>query len=77
MKLLVKNPRLSLLTFALFGQFNWKSKYYIYELRHGDESINPDIQKQIHKDTFHHTYKLWYFIDEVTDEQGPFAYQLV
>ena len=76
MKLLVKNPRLSRLTLALFGQFNRKSKYYIYELRHGDESINPDIQKQIHKDTFHHTYKFWYFIDEVTDEQGPFAYSL-
>jgi hypothetical protein len=73
---LVKKSRLSKLTLALFGLFSRSSKYSIYELRHGDEASNPDIQKQLHKDTFHHTYKLWYFVDEVTYEQGPFAYSV-
>lgn len=70
----IKNSRLSRLTRALFGLTNRQSKYHIYELRHGDETKNPDIQKQIHKDTFHHTYKLWYFVEAVGQEQGPFAY---
>ncbi len=74
MNCFVRNPKLSRLTLALFGLLNRSSKYYIYELRHGDESTNPDIQKQIHKDTFHHTYKLWYFVDDVTEEEGLFYY---
>jgi hypothetical protein len=76
MAFLLKNPRLSRLTLALFGLINRPEKYFIYELRHGDESRNPDIQKRLHKDTFHPTYKLWYFLDEVTDASGPFAYAL-
>ncbi|MCF7987965.1 MAG: phytanoyl-CoA dioxygenase family protein [Methylovulum sp.] len=75
-RFLTKNPRLSRLTLALFGLRNRPTKYFTYELRHGDESTNPDIQKQVHKDTFFHTYKLWYFVDAVTDDQGPFAYSL-
>lgn len=75
-RLLIKNPRLSRLTLALFGLCNRPEKYFTYELRHGDEAINPDIQKQVHKDTFFHTYKLWYFVEAVTDDQGPFAYSL-
>jgi hypothetical protein len=73
-KRFLKHPQLNRLSLALFGMFNHRKKYHIYELIHGDESINPDIQKQTHKDTFHHTYKLWYFVDDVTAENGPFEY---
>lgn len=75
-RFLLSNPRLARLTLALFGLFNRPAKYAIYELRHGDENANPDIQKQTHKDTFHHTFKLWYFVEDVDAQQGPFAYSL-
>jgi hypothetical protein len=46
----------------------------IYENIHGDESTNHDVQKDIHRDTFHHTYKLWFYLDDVHEEHGPFQY---
>lgn len=34
----------------------------------------PDPQKNMHKDTFHPTVKAWLYIDDVTEENGPFIY---
>jgi ectoine hydroxylase-related dioxygenase (phytanoyl-CoA dioxygenase family) len=59
------------LCLALFGMRNRLRKHSMYELVHGDEAINPDAQRQLHKDTFHHTFKAWYYLDDVTAEQGP------
>lgn len=58
------------LCLALFGMCNRLGKHHMYELVHGDEAINPDVQRQLHKDTFHHTFKAWYYLDDVTAEHG-------
>ncbi len=49
-------------------------RFFIYQTVHGEERANPDIQKQIHRDTFHSTIKLWLFLDDVTHDDGPFMY---
>lgn len=46
----------------------------IYETINGDETKNPDIQKDFHRDTFFSSMKFWYFLDAVTEENGPFVY---
>lgn len=56
---------------ALFGMVDWQRKHSIYELVHGDEALNPDVQRQLHKDTFHHTFKTWYYLDDVGPSHGP------
>jgi hypothetical protein len=66
--------RMHRLTLALFGMVNTPMRYFIYELRHGSEVDLPDSQKETHRDTFHHTYKLWYFTEDVTLDSGPFEY---
>lgn len=47
-------------------------KYAIQELTHFRD--DSDIQKVMHRDTFHPAVKLWYFIDDVDIEDGPFVY---
>ncbi len=49
-------------------------KNYIYHMSHGDQTQNFDDQKLWHKDTFFHTYKFWFFINDATPERGPFWY---
>lgn len=63
--------KMTSLCLALFGMANRLRKHSMYELVHGDEAINPDVQRQLHKDTFHHTFKAWYYLDDVTAEHGP------
>lgn len=70
---LFKSSKMNRLTLALFGMLNRK-QYYVYELKHGDHAKNHDRQKDAHKDTFHSTYKLWYFVEDVSLEAGPFEY---
>ena len=45
----------------------------LYYTRFGDEA-NHDGQKDFHRDTFHSTLKLWYFVEDVSAEDGPFIY---
>lgn len=71
---LVQSKKMNKLTLALFGMLNKTKKYYAYELIHGDHAKNPDSQKYTHKDTFHSTYKLWYFIEDISLDLGPFEY---
>ena len=33
-----------------------------------------DVQTKIHSDTFHHTYRWWYYINDVTLNDAPFHY---
>jgi len=63
-------PRLQAWTGALAGI----GRYALYLMVHGDEATRPDLQRQIHCDTFHETYKLWYFFDAVTLTDGPLCY---
>ncbi|QMT61598.1 hypothetical protein [Legionella sp. PC997] len=69
-----KNARMHRLTLALFGMLNTPMRYFMYTLCHGDEASLPDSQKLTHRDTFHHTYKIWYFTHDVELASGPFEY---
>jgi len=70
----VDNRRLKRLTSFLGGAYHDPGKYYLYKLYHGQEAVNADSQKAIHRDTFHSAIKLWYFIEDVKPEHGPFHY---
>lgn len=47
-------------------------KYAIQELLHYRD--DDDLQKDTHRDTFQPALKLWYFIEDVRVEDGPFEY---
>jgi hypothetical protein len=49
-------------------------RFLAYLLVHGPEAQQPDLQRRVHCDTFHETFKLWYFFDAVTPAQGPLMY---
>jgi len=51
-----RSPRMARLTLALLGLFNRPKKHCMYDLVHVEESMNPDIQRQMHIDTFHHVF---------------------
>ena len=70
----INHPRLRKLTAWLAGTYHNPHKYYLYKLRHGSQSLNVDSQKDIHRDTFHSAIKLWYFLEDVKPEHGPFHY---
>lgn len=70
----INNPRLKKLTRYLAGTYHDESKYDLYKLHHGKEDFNSDSQKLIHRDTFHSAIKLWYFLEDVGAEHGPFHY---
>lgn len=49
--------------------------FYIENIKQHALHINEtDPQKQMHSDTFHPTTKAWFFIDDVSDNNGPFMY---
>lgn len=48
-------------------------KLSIYVTVQGEDAPH-DIQKDLHRDTFHSAIKLWYFLHPVTDDDGPFEY---
>ncbi len=47
---------------------------YIQRIRNGGQPGGADPQKNIHSDTFHPTMKAWLFLEDVTEEMGPFTY---
>lgn len=48
--------------------------YYLEEVKNKYCEGHQDPQKTLHSDTFHPTMKCWFFIDDVTLENGPFNY---
>ncbi|MCG8490476.1 MAG: phytanoyl-CoA dioxygenase family protein [Sneathiellales bacterium] len=48
--------------------------YYIQAIRHNYVSGEKDPQKDVHSDTFHPTMKAWFYMVDVTPENGPFKY---
>jgi hypothetical protein len=70
----LNNSKLKKLTTLLSGTYHDTSKYDLYKLHHGKEDLNTDSQKLIHRDTFHSSIKLWYFLEDVKPEHGPFHY---
>ncbi|NNF77232.1 MAG: hypothetical protein HKN05_04310 [Rhizobiales bacterium] len=74
LKAFCRNAVLSNLSRLVVGLPVRAGNVRIYETINGDEDQNPDIQKDFHRDTFFSSMKFWYFIDEVTEENGPFMY---
>ena len=56
------------------GSGHRAGKVVIYQTVHGRDEDNHDIQKDLHRDTFHRAAKLWYFLTDVELEHGPFCY---
>lgn len=80
-------PGLPALQAALTGNAHWarllrrlcgtrvaEDRFELYLLVHGAEDRIPDLQRQPHCDTFHETFKLWYFLDAVGLDEGPLMY---
>ena len=48
--------------------------YYIQSIKNGFRKAKSDPQKVLHSDTFHPTMKAWFFLDDVSEDNGPFTY---
>jgi hypothetical protein len=50
-------------------------RLYIEEVNQNADATRPDDpQQNFHSDTFHPTMKAWLFLDDVSDDNGPFCY---
>ena len=49
-------------------------KLDVYLTVHGEDSRVPDLQKDLHRDTFFRALKFWFFLRPVEREHGPFEY---
>lgn len=67
-------PSLSALTRCIVGRNHQPHKTTVYQVIHGVENDNPDVQKELHRDTFFAAMKFWYFPETVLVEDGPFHY---
>jgi len=47
---------------------------YIQRIHNGFRTAPVDPQKNMHADTFHPTIKAWLFLEDVTEDKGPFTY---
>ena len=73
-RLFCDDPALRRRLHALTGVAARPEDFWLYQLVHGDQQANPDVQRDVHCDTFHDTFKLWYFFEPVTEADGPFMY---
>lgn len=69
-----RDPRLARLCAIAAGAHHHAEKISIYLTVQGPGATNPDPQTVLHRDTFHAAIKLWYFLEDVTEEHGPFVY---
>jgi len=47
---------------------------YVQRIHNGFRPSHADPQKNMHSDTFHPTMKAWLFLEDVTEDKGPFTY---
>ena len=69
---LSRDPRLSRWSRQVIGLPMDPRKLDIYLTVHGEESRTPDLQKDLHRDTFFRALKFWLFLRPVTTDDGPF-----
>lgn len=55
------------------GKFS-HSVMYVQRIHNGFRSSHADPQKNMHSDTFHPSMKAWLFLEDVTEDKGPFTY---
>jgi hypothetical protein len=70
----VQDTRLVRLVHHAIGTRLTAKKASTYLTVQGDEVRNPDVQKELHRDTFQPAIKFWYFLEKVTLADGPFEY---
>jgi hypothetical protein len=70
----LREPRLTRLVHHAIGTRLTATKAAVYLTVQGDEVRNPDLQKELHRDTFQPAIKFWYFLEDVTLAEGPLAY---
>ncbi len=71
---LASNRRIVRLCSSGLGMRRPPRRSMIYLTVNGDEDHNHDIQKDLHRDSYYRKMKYWYFLDPVTDDDGPFVY---
>ncbi len=71
-KLLAEKTFSRLMRFA--ASRNTSPVYYLQCIRSNAIAGKPDPQRNLHSDTFHSTMKAWLFVDDVSEENGPFTY---
>ena len=72
--LVCRDQRLNALSRQVIGLPMDPHKLDIYVTVHGEQSSTPDLQKELHRDTFFRALKFWLFLHPVDDADGPFEY---
>lgn len=70
----VRSERLERVCRAASGFNHQPHRFWLYLTVAGDEHRNPDPQRALHRDTFHSAIKLWLFLEDVEEADGPFQY---
>ncbi len=68
------DSRLAKLSRAITGMALSPTQAWVYLTLNGDQVAAPDLQKVLHRDTFFSSMKFWYYLDPVTEADGPFVY---
>jgi hypothetical protein len=70
---LIDNPEwLGLVRYV--GSFMLEPLVYIQTIFSKVRDAPPDPQTRLHADAFHSSVKAWFFLNDVTEEDGPFIY---
>lgn len=67
-------PALRSLTRQIVGVPHLTSKTQLYLTVNGNDGVNHDIQRDLHRDTYFSAMKFWLFLRPVTAADGPFTY---
>jgi hypothetical protein len=70
----VASERLARVCSAASGFNHQPRRFSLYLTVAGDAHRNPDPQCTLHRDTFHSAIKLWLFLEDVEEADGPFQY---
>lgn len=70
----VRGGRISQLCRAASGFRHQPRRFWLYRTVAGDPLQNPDPQRDLHRDTFYSAIKLWLFLEDVAESDGPFEY---
>jgi len=70
---MITSKKLTHLTQFASGHFR-APFYYLEDVKNKYCDGPQDPQKSLHADTFHPSMKFWFFIDDVTEEMGPFTF---
>ncbi len=68
------DSRLSEAALAITGGPWRPGKWWVYETLQAGDAAPKDPQTDLHRDTFFPDLKCWLFLEDVGEEDGPFAY---